>query len=399
MLPIRCSWKSWTVFIGVRGRMRRLGCPALVASLLLWPGVAAAQSTIAGAVRDTTGAVLPGVTVEASSQVLIEKTRAALTDSQGRYSIVDLRPGIYTVTFSLSGFQTIRREEIEVVANTSVPINVDLRVGTVEETITVSGTTPVVDVQRAGQRQVLNREALDSLPTARTYTTAGAIIPGLRTTGPNMGGTRTSTVFETYLMARGRANSENTMELDGMDVRSSRGDGQQAQTNFAMAQEVTYQINAISADASGGGVRIMMIPREGGNMFSGDFYVGGMNHAWQSNNITPELKAKGLPTPDGTRWMFEATPAFGGRIIRDRLWFFGSARINRQLLAPAGATYFATGEPGYNRTLNDNYSGRVTWQATPGTSSRRTTITRSCRSRTMPGGQVRIGRRCPRYCR
>src|SRR2546427_4304780 len=99
MVPIRCSWKSWTVFIGVRGRLRRLGCPALVASLLLWPGVAAAQSTIAGAVRDTTGAVLPGVTVEASSQVLIEKTRAALTDSQGRYSIVDLRPGIYTVTF------------------------------------------------------------------------------------------------------------------------------------------------------------------------------------------------------------------------------------------------------------------------------------------------------------
>src|SRR5436309_1552286 len=136
MVPIRCSWKSWTVFIGVRGRLRRLGCPALVASLLLWPGVAAAQSTI-----------------------------------------------------------------------------------------------------------------------------AGAIIPGLRTTGPNMGGTRRSTVVETYLMARGRANSANTMELDGMDVRSSRGDGQQAQTNFAMAQEVTYQINAISADASGGGVRIMMIPR------------------------------------------------------------------------------------------------------------------------------------------
>src|SRR5262249_52969067 len=161
-------------------------------------------------------------------------------------SIVDLRPGLYAVTFSLPGFQTVRREGIEVVADATVPINAEMRVGAVEETITVSGATPVVDVQQAGQRQVLNREGLDTLPSARQATTAGVIIPGLRLTAPAMGGVSSTSVLGSYLMARGRPNSENSMEVDGMDVRASRGDGQQVQGNFAMAQEVTYQVNAIS---------------------------------------------------------------------------------------------------------------------------------------------------------
>jgi len=335
----------------------------VLGSLVLWPGVAAAQSTIAGAVHDTTGAILPGVTVEASSPALIEKIRAAVTDGQGRYSIVDLRPGVYTMTFSLAGFRTVRREGVEVIANASVPINAELQVGALEETITVSGATPVVDVQQAGQRQVLNREVLDMLPSARQAVNAGVIIPGLRLTAPSMGGVSSTSVLGSYLMARGRPNSENSMEVDGMDVRASRGDGQQAQGNFAMAQEVTYQVNAISAEAQGGGVRISLVPRDGGNQYAGEFFVSGMHHAWQNNNITPELIAQGLPTPDGTRYMYELTPAFGGRIIRDRLWFFGSVRVERKLLAPAGATFFATGEPGYNRVRGDNVSGRLTWQA------------------------------------
>jgi hypothetical protein len=335
---------------------------ALATSLLLWPGVAAAQSIIAGAVQDTTGAVIPGVTVEASSPALIEKVRSVVTDGQGRYSIVDIRPGIYTVTFSLAGFQTVRREGIEVVANATVPINAELQVGALEETLTVTGATPVVDVQQAGQRQVLSRAVLDALPSSRQYMNAGSIVPGIKLTGPTMGGT-TSTILQSYLFARGSAGTQNTVEVDGFDVRGPLSVNQQANNNFAMAQEVTYQTNAISADASGGGVRISMVPREGGNTFSGDLFVAGMNHAWQSNNITPELQAKGLHTPDSTQHMYEITPAFGGRIIRDRLWFFGSVRLNRALLAPAGATYFATGKPGYNDTSIDNYSGRVTWQA------------------------------------
>src|SRR3989441_7936011 len=342
---------------------QRLGYWAVVGALLLVPRVALAQSLIAGVVRDTSGAVLPSVTVEASSPALIEKVRGAVTDSQGRYTIVELRPGLYTVTFELAGFRTFRREGIEVAANVSVPLSAELEVGAVEESVTITGQTPVVDVQQAGQRQVLKHELLESLPTSRQYHTAGIVMPGMKVTAPTQGGT-SSTIVQSYLTARSRSGAENVMEVEGMDVRSPRGDNQQAYNNFAMAQEVTYQINAISADASGGGIRINMIPREGGNTFAGDMFISGMSHSWQSNNITPELMAAGLPTPDATRHMFELTPAFGGRIIRDRLWFFASGRLNRIQLAPAGARY-ADGRPGYNGTRTDNGSGRITWQVNP----------------------------------
>src|SRR5437870_4098857 len=195
---------------GVGELVQRLAWLALSGVVLLWPAHAAAQSSIAGAVRDTSGAVLPGVTVEAASPALIEKIRTAVTDGQGRYSIVELRPGIYTLTFALPGFQTVRRQGIEVVANTTVPINVDMQVGAVEETVTVSGETPVVDVQRAGERQVLSRDLLDALPTARSYTTAGVIVPGIRLTGPTTGGLKTNAVFDSYLTVHGRSNSENS---------------------------------------------------------------------------------------------------------------------------------------------------------------------------------------------
>src|SRR5438128_6921108 len=176
------------------------------------PGFAAAQSAISGLVTDTTHAVLPGVSVEASSPALIEKVRTAVTDADGRYTIVDLRPGVYSITFALQGFNMVKREGVEVAANVSVPLNAELRVGALEETIVVSGVTPVVDVQQAGRRQVLNRELLETLPTARTYVTAGAIVPGVKMTKPDMGGT--GVVFQSYLRARGKSHTEHAFEVE-----------------------------------------------------------------------------------------------------------------------------------------------------------------------------------------
>src|SRR2546422_7253692 len=154
---------------------------AILAALMLLPVAAWAQgsSTIAGVVRDTTGAVLPGVTVEASSPALIEKVRSVVTDDQGLYKIIDLRPGTYTVTFTLTGFSTVKREGLELTTGVTATVNADLRVGGLEETITVSGQTPMVDVQNVVQQRVITTAVLESLPNAKSIQSLAALIPGL----------------------------------------------------------------------------------------------------------------------------------------------------------------------------------------------------------------------------
>jgi len=120
--------------------------------LVLLPTLAFAQASITGVVKDTSGAVLPGVTVEVASPALIEKTRSAVSDGTGQYRIVDLRPGTYSVTFTLTGFSTVQREGIELSGAFIATINADMKVGAVAETITVSGATPIVDVQSVDAR-------------------------------------------------------------------------------------------------------------------------------------------------------------------------------------------------------------------------------------------------------
>jgi len=334
---------------------------ALTLVYLVCPRVSLAQSTIAGVATDPTGAVLPGVTVEAASPALIEKVRSVITNSDGRYTIVDLRPGTYVVTFTLPGFSTFRREGIEVAANVTVPVNAELRVGALEETITVTGATPVVDIQQAAQRQVLSRDTLDALPTARSYLSAGAVMPTVKLSRPEIGGINVGQ--GAYLASRGKSASDDAVEIDGMDMRNTNGVSQSGYNNFAMVQDVTYQTSSIGADSGAGGVRINMIPREGGNTFKGDVYVAGSGSSFQSNNITPQLRSR-LPTPDSLRYLFEATPSFGGPILRDKVWFFASGRYFENEVHPAGARY-RDGSPANSVNYLHMLSGRITFQPTP----------------------------------
>jgi hypothetical protein len=331
--------------------------------LLLISRAASAQSTISGTVADSSHAALPGVTVEASSPALIEKARTVVTNSEGRYSIVDLRPGTYVVTFSLTGFNTVRREGLDLLANIDLPVNAEMPVGGVNETVTVTGASPVVDVHQAAERHVLTRELVDDLPTARTFLDTGAIAPAVKMTAPDMGGTALGQ--GAYLTIRGKSSGDDAVEIDGIDVRIANGVSQSGYNNFAMVQDVTYQTSAMTADTPGGGVRINMIPRDGGNTFAGDFYLGGTSKALQSNNITPDLVARGLPSADSLQRMIEATPAAGFPIVKNKLWFFASGKYFDYNAHPAGAHYFATGAPGYTENILNNLSGRITWQASP----------------------------------
>jgi hypothetical protein len=159
--------------------------------VVVFPALCFAQfGAIAGVVRDASGAVLPGVTVEATSPALIEKVRTAVTDGAGQYRVEQLRPGVYSVTFSLQGFSTVRREGIEISAGFTASISESLRVGALTETITVTGESPVVDVQSISQQKTLGKDALEALPTARSFATLGTTLPGVQANQRDVGGTQ-----------------------------------------------------------------------------------------------------------------------------------------------------------------------------------------------------------------
>ena len=297
---------------GACKKLTLVGLVGLIALTFL-PRATWAQSTIAGLVTDATGGILPGVTVEAESPALIERVRTAVSDGQGRYSIPEVRPGIYSVTFTLPGFTVVRREDILVASNVSVPVNAEMTVGNIEETITVTGASPVVDVQRSARTEVLNRAALDSLPISRNYGAAGAIMAGVKLSKPDMGGINAMEGLN--ISHHGKTSN---LAVDGEDAQALGG---APYTNFGMVAEVVIQTSGADADVIGGGVRTNMIPRDGGNQFSGEVLYNGSRNAWTSNNLTPELEAAGLPSPTALDSMYDINPALGGPLVQDKFWF------------------------------------------------------------------------------
>src|SRR3954453_10395076 len=296
-----------------------------LAALCLLPMAAQAQSAFTGTVKDTSGAVLPGVTVEAASDALIEKTRSVVTDANGGHRLVGLRPGTYTLTFSLEGFSTYKREGIQLESNFTMTINADMKVGALEETLTVTGAAPTVDVQSTTKSQVLNRETLDSIPTGRTIQGMGQLITGISLNQPDVGGSKA--MQQTYMSGHGAGASQTTVQVDGLIVNGIDVDGAvQSYFNSSMSQEMVYTTSGASADVSGGGVRLNMIPRDGGNTFSGSGFFGYQNKSFQSNNLTDDLKKRGLSTPDGIDKLSNFEGSVGGPIKKDQVWYFASAR-------------------------------------------------------------------------
>src|SRR5262245_36891080 len=242
--------------------LRKLGAVSLfvLAVMLLLPEHAAAHSQLNGVVRDESGGVLPGVTVEASSPVLIEKVRTAVTDDQGRYTITNLRPGMYRMTFTLTGFNTVVRDDLEVPGGVAVTANADLKVGALEETITVSGQTPLVDVTQATRTQVLTRDLIDALPSTRNIMSVGMMVPGIRLGTPDVGGSRQ--MEQTNPRGHGIAAKHTVQHIDGMSVNSQETSNQQSYINDALSAEVTVSTSAHPAEIQSGGLRTNMIPKD-----------------------------------------------------------------------------------------------------------------------------------------
>jgi hypothetical protein len=301
--------------------------PALLAlaCVTAFPSVARAQSAIAGTVRDGSGAVLPGVIVEASSPVLIEKVRTVLTNERGQFTIVDLRPGIYRVTFTLSGFNTFIRDGLELPTDFTATINAEMRIGVLEESVTVTGESPVVDVASTARVQVLDRDALDALPTGRSIFSMGQLVPGVQLSSPDVGGSRA--MQQTYMATRGLTSANNIVQVDGMMINGLDGDGAvQQYVNNAFIQEMTYQTAGSGADVSPGGIRVNIVPRDGGNQFHGSFFGAWNDGSWQANNLDDDLRTLGLNNVDKIDKIWDFNFGIGGPIRRDKLWFYGSLR-------------------------------------------------------------------------
>jgi hypothetical protein len=356
-----------------------MGTFARIAAFLgvvLLPAAAFAQATITGVVRDASGLVLPGVTVEAASPVLIEKVRSVITDATGQYRILELRPGTYSVTFSLPGFSTVKRDGIELSGSFVATVNAELRVGTLEETITVTGETPIVDVQSARVQNVIDREVMTAIPSSRNAAGIQAVIPGMSGNGDS-GGITAGGGGSAGNIHGGRGSDSRTM-TDGMNMGWAGANSNAAVANVAGAQEVVLTTSGGLGEAETAGVVLNIIPRDGGNTFSGTFVMSGATGAMQGSNYTQRLRDAGLRSPSELITVREVNPMGGGPIVRDRLWFYATYReiysentvpgmfFNRNAGNPNAWTVdFDTSRPAFRDGKTRMAVGRISWQVTP----------------------------------
>ena len=351
-----------------------------LAVILSLPGLASAQSlssgTIAGTAKDESGAVLPGVTVEAASPALIERVRTSVTDAQGVYRIIDLRPGVYTVTFTLPGFGTFRREGVELTTGFTATVNGEMKVGALEETVTVSGAAPLVDTQNVNQQRVFARTVTEQLPSSATLNQYATLIPGaILTSGASARDVGGSTgEFQTGFTIHGARTTDFQQLRDGMFFGTLVAAGNKMSSlNAATVDEVTVQTSGATAEAESGGALINVVPRDGGNTFHGSFAGNFGNKGLQSNNLDDGLLARGVTVIAAIRKRYDVGGGMGGPVVRDTLWFFASSRywitstyVPGNYFNATQGTLFYT--PDLSRPLYDeNYyldnRIRFTWQA------------------------------------
>jgi hypothetical protein len=298
---------------------------------VLAPTSVFAQASIAGAVRDTSGAFLPGVTVEVTSDALIEKVRAAATDGTGQYRIVDLRPGTYAVTFTLPGFATVKREGIELTGQLNATVNAELRVGSLEETITVTGESPIVDVQSVRRQVTVSDEVLTAIPVARSWYATAVLIPAIQTQGGAAADIQITPQMTVFGGAGGRTN-EGRLQVDGLNVGAAlNGGGVSTYTaDISNAQEIVMTTSGGLGEAEVGGPTLSIVPKTGGNSVRGSIYLSGVPTGWVGSNYSDELRARGLAVPGELIKQWDFTGGIGGPIKKDRLWYFFTLRDQGQ---------------------------------------------------------------------
>lgn len=335
------------------------------------------SSSIAGTAKDTSGAVLPGVTVEAGSPALIEKVRTAVTDGEGRYSITDLRPGEYTVTFTLAGFSTFRREGIVLTVGFTAQVNANMQVGSLEETVTVTGAAPLVDTQNVRQQKTVSSEVLAALPTGSvSLTTLVALTPGFAGASDVGGGSRGTFEGQQQNKTSFHGKVGSKVAYEGMRIQNfCSGASPAYMFNVMTVQEIQLETGGLSAESASTGMTINMIAKEGGNRFT--FSGSGLytNNHLQFDNLTDALRARGLTSRQEIKNIFDYGVTVAGPIKRDKLWFFFAGRTWGTKRQSPGIFWNKTQgtmvytpdltRPGQPYEWNRSPAVRVTWQVSP----------------------------------
>jgi hypothetical protein len=340
----------------------------LIGFALTLPSVAAAQGalargTLTGTVRDASGAVLPGVTVEAASPALIEKVRTVVTDAAGIYRIVNLEPGMYTLTFTLQGFSQVKREGVELSGSATLTIPIDMRVGNITETIVVTGESPTVDVQSTRREAVIDGDVIAVLPGTRSTGSLLTMVPGLETFGAALNPSPQLVFF----FARGGPLGEGRFNVNGMPVANAfaGGGGSSLIYDTVNVDEIAFTIAGGLGESDGGGPTLNIVPRSGGNTFEGQAFINFSNDALRGDNLTPELTAPppgpNLGQTPGIIKAYDANISYGGPLVRDRLWFYGSYRkLNTETASPGlvgNANAFDLSR--WNWVRDDSLTGRL----------------------------------------
>jgi hypothetical protein len=336
--------------------------------------VAGAQvlGTVAGNVKDASGAVLPGVTVEVSSPALIEKVRTAVTDGNGQYQIVNLPPGTYAVSFSLPGFSSVRREDLQVSVNFTSTVDAEMKIGSVEETITVTGESPIVDIQSAALTRSMTAEVFKEIPSGGSWIQMAALVPAIRASNTDVGGVLGDQVGA-QVSAHGALPGDGVSMIDGLRIGNMYISSNL--TNMSLSpllfDQVDVQLSGQSGETGTNGVIMNAIPRAGGNRFSGSVLANGSGPGLQGSNLTDDLKARGLTTASTTlKTLYDLNGAVGGPIKQDKVWFYATSRYftNEFYLADryyptnaSSAVRTNSTEQAYGGTYTYDNNGRVTW--------------------------------------
>jgi hypothetical protein len=360
-------------------RLRTTQIRLLVGNLLTMlsvPATVFAQAAIAGSVKDSSGALLPGVTVEASSPVLIERVRRTVTDGRGQYRIEELRPGTYAVTFMRAGLNTYLREGVVLKGTATTTVDAALTPGRLSETVTVTAEAPLVDVRSPVHETTLGGDIVKAIPTVRSYNALVGLVPGVVT---SVNDTVTGTATIAFPIHGGRTN-EGRLQVDGLNIGSPpSGNSATSYTlDAGYAQEVTFTTARGLGEAETAGLVMNIVPKTGGNTIHGSVFGSGTGEALQSDNLTKALREQGVTAATPLTRVYDISAAVGGPVRKDRIWYFVNAHTGGSTREVPNVFYnLNAGDPAkwlyapdysrreYSDRTFENASARVTWQVSP----------------------------------